>query len=288
MKKMWSEEEIEYLKELYLEKGLSLTELYSIFNEKFNRNENGISIKIVKLKLKHSKQQIYNIKSRLNSGENNGMFKKESWCKGLTKENNIILNENSKKLSIIIKNQYENGKRNTSGENNGMFGKQSWNKGLTKNTNEKIKKMSENTSQTRKIMYKNYSTEKLLLLKEQLIKARQQCKKKSTKIELEIENLLSSIGVSFIKQKPIHCFIVDFFVNEKLVIECLGDYWHCNPFNSKFNDPLKHNNTQLKNLERDKRKIEYFKNNNIKYLLLWEYDILNNINIIKRKILENI
>ena len=46
MKKMWSEQEIDFIKYLYLKRGLSLTELYPIFIQKFDRNKNGISTKI--------------------------------------------------------------------------------------------------------------------------------------------------------------------------------------------------------------------------------------------------
>jgi len=284
MKEIWSKEEINLLKELYLEKGLSLNELYPIFIQKFNRNKTGIKIKIVKLKLRHTEKQKFEIKSRLNSNEKNGMFGKKSWNKGLTKENNDILKENSKKLSIIVKNDFKNGKRNTSKENNGMFGKLPWNKGMTKYTNNKIKEMGENTSKIRKDMFKKFSENDWIILKNQLKKARLECKKKNTKIELKIKNLLIDSNISFIEQYPIDCFIVDFWVNNNFVIECLGDYWHCNPI--KYIDYNKINNTQMKNLDRDKRKIKYFENNNIKYLLFWESDIEKNINLIRLKILE--
>lgn len=288
MKKMWSDEEIKFLKELYLERGLSMIDLYPIFIEKFNRSENGIAVKINKLKLKHSKQQIFEIKSRLNSGEKNSMFGKSSWNKGLTKETSEILKNNSEKLSTIVKIQFENGQRNTSGKNNGMYGKSSWNKGLNKKTNDKIESMSEKTSKTRKKMFLGYSDEDWVKIKSQLKICRQKCKKKNTNIELKIKNLLTSLNISFIEQYPIDCFIVDFFVNNNLIIECLGDYWHCNSNNSRFNDSSKFNETQKKNLERDKRKIKYFDENNMNYLFLWESDINNDMNYIKSIILDKV
>lgn len=76
MRKMWLDKEINLIKELYLEKGLSANELHPIFNENFNRSKTGIKLKISKLKLRHTKQQIFEIKSRLNCGENNIMFGK--------------------------------------------------------------------------------------------------------------------------------------------------------------------------------------------------------------------
>ena len=288
MKKMWSKKENDFLKELYLEKGLSLTELYPIFIKKFNRSENGISVKIKKMKLKHTNQQIFEIKSRLKSGEKNPMFGKTSWNKNLTKETNEILKNNSQILSDIVKKQYENGERDTTGKNNGMYNKLPWNKDLTKYTNDKIKNMSEKTSQSKKQMYNKYSEKDWTILKNQLKIARQKCKKKNTKIELKIKNLLTSLNLTFIEQHPIDCFIVDFFVNNNLIIECLGDYWHCNPKISKFNDSSNFNETQKKNLERDKRKIKYFDKNEMNYLLLCESDINNDDINIKSRILEKL
>ena len=286
MKKMWSEQEIDFIKYLYLKRGLSLTELYPIFIQKFDRNKNGISTKIVKLKLKHTKQQIFEIKSRLNSGEKNAMFGKKSWNKGLTKKTDETLKKNYQKISNIVKIQYKNGERNTSGKNNGMYGKLPWNKDLNKQTNIKIESMSQNISKTRKKMFSNYSDEDWLKLKNQLKICRQKCKKKNTKIELKIRDLLTSLNLLFIEQYPIDCFIVDFFVNNNLIIECFGDYWHCNP--NRFDDLSKLNNTQIKNLERDKRKIKYFEENEMDYILLWESNINRDINSIQNKILERI
>ena len=61
----WSEKEIELLKKLYLKDGLSLIELTPIFNKKYERSDNSIHLKIKRLKLNHSKEQISEIKSRL-------------------------------------------------------------------------------------------------------------------------------------------------------------------------------------------------------------------------------
>jgi len=51
-----------------------------------------------------------------------------------------------------------------------------------------------------------------------------------TSIELAIEELLKSLGITFESQKPIGKFIVDIYIpTKKMVIECDGDYWHALP-----------------------------------------------------------
>ena len=61
----------------------------------------------------------------------------------------------------------------------------------------------------------------------------------------------------------------DFYLFDyNFVIECQGDYWHGNKeYFKELND------IQLKNIERDKNKIEYLRKNNIKSLFLWENEI---------------
>ena len=56
MRKCWTDKEVELLVKLYEKDGLSLSELYPIFNKEFNRTLQSVNIKIVKLKLKHSKE----------------------------------------------------------------------------------------------------------------------------------------------------------------------------------------------------------------------------------------
>ena len=60
-----------------------------------------------------------------------------------------------------------------------------------------------------------------------------------------------------------------------ILIEIDGDFWHCNP-NTKFKEPKYE--CQFKNLKRDNIKNEWCKDNNIKLIRFWEYDINNNLN----------
>jgi very-short-patch-repair endonuclease len=57
-------------------------------------------------------------------------------------------------------------------------------------------------------------------------------------------------------------------------IEVDGDFWHCNP-NTKHNKPIYE--SQFKNLEKDKIKTNWCKENNYNLIRFWEYDINNNL-----------
>jgi len=73
-------------------------------------------------------------------------------------------------------------------------------------------------------------------------------------------------------------YLCDFcFLNEKLIVEVNGDYWHCNP---KIYPNGPKNSQQLKGIEKDKLKEEFIKeadNGAWTYLVLWELDIMENI-----------
>ena len=93
-------------------------------------------------------------------------------------------------------------------------------------------------------------------------------------------------NIRFHSNYPIDKYLVDFYIDKyNLVIECFGDYWHANPIKYK-NKIL--TEAQIKNLDRDKRKEKYLKDNNINYIFLWETDIHKNINYVKETIFNEI
>lgn len=125
MRRIWADEEIKFLKTLYIEKGLSISEFYNDFNKKYqDRTKTAVEIKIRKLKLKHTTIQLHNIKSRLNSGVNNGMYGKIGANNGLTKENSERIKMAGEKISVKRKDMFKNGYLPSHiGENNPMYGK---------------------------------------------------------------------------------------------------------------------------------------------------------------------
>ena len=160
MRVYWSKEEEEELKYYYEELGLSLSEFLDDFLKKYPiRTKISLEVKIGKLKLRHTKNQIHDLKSRLNTGEKNGMYGKIGPNTGLTKENSERMLNASKKMSKTRKELFENGILNVSGEKNGMYGKESWCKGKTKYTDIRIENACEKMSISKKNLWNNLSQE---------------------------------------------------------------------------------------------------------------------------------
>lgn len=286
MKKIWLKEEVLYLRDLYEKEGLSLSEIFPMFNEKYNRSLESIKIKIKKLKLSHTNEQTKKIKSRLKSGELNSMFGKPSPLRGLNKENSEIIRLASKKNSETRKEMYENGLLpDISGDKNPMYGIKSWNNGLNKFTDKRIMQYSEKVSKSKKLEWLSKSDEEKDKIIRRLNDAMIQ-NKKPTKIENKIEDYIKSLNINYKKNYRVGRFLVDFYLLDyNLVIECDGDYWHSNP---KFYDSKNLDKIQIKNKDRDNRKEKLLNENEINFIRLWEHDIHNYFEIVKNKINKSI
>lgn len=286
MKTKWLNDEVKLLKELYISNGLSLIELLPFFLKKYNRSEESVRIKIKRLNLRHTKQQKKDIKSRLNSGEKNGMFGKESPLRGLNKENSELIRISSEKISKTRKKMFNEGLLpNNSGEKNPMFGKTPWNLGLNKYNTPSIKLASEKSSKSKKLAWLKKTPEERekIILKLNLAMIQTN---KPTKIEIKMERFLVNENIEFIKNYKIGIFLVDFYLpKHNLIIECDGDYWHANP---NFIKGKELTTPQLQNIERDKRKNKELKKRKIRFLRFWEHDINNDfdkvISLIKKSL----
>lgn len=269
MRIYWTKEEEDELRHYYENLGLSVSEFYTDFIKKYPyRTIESLKIKIVKLKLRHTKEQKFQIKSRFTKGENNGMFGKEGPNKGLNKDNSERIKNSSEKMSKTRKKMFKYGLLSLSGEKNGMFGKDPWNKGLTKYTHNSLLEAGLKQSKFRKEYWESLSdVEKDKIVGDLSLAANKA--KKDTKIEIIIKDTLDGLDIKYVKNFRCDRYIFDFYLTDfNFVIECQGDYWHGNPeYFSEFNE------IQLKNLERDKRKIDYLQENNIKSLYLWENEI---------------
>lgn len=285
MRIYWSDAEEEFIKYNYVDLGLSVSELYNNHIKIYPfRTLTSLKIKIKKLKLRHTKEQTSNIKSRLNSGENNGMYGRDAWCKGQTKYTNEKIKTASEKLSITRKQMHIDGKLpDFSGENNPMYGKDGWCKGQTKYTNDILKKAGEKNAISQKERWDSFSEEKQNSIIGRLTLASNKARK-DTKIEIIIKDVLDKMELSYIKNHKHSRFVFDFYLTDyNFVIECQGDYWHGN---SEFFKNL--NQIQIANIERDKIKIEYLKSSNIKSFFIWENEIYKNQNNLEEIIWEQL
>lgn len=104
----------------------------------------------------------------------------------------------------------------------------------------------------------------------------------NTKPQKIINDMLEQINVGYINEKTYKYYSVDNYLFEyDLIIEVMGDFWHCNPL--KYIDVF--NSIQEKRIPKDKAKHTYIKNNhNIEILYLWEDDIYNRPYLCKRLI----
>jgi very-short-patch-repair endonuclease len=108
-------------------------------------------------------------------------------------------------------------------------------------------------------------------------------------IEQKVEHILQSLKVSYTPQASIDKYTVDFLVNEKYIVECYGDYWHCNPqqyTSSYFNKGKKKTAEEIWN--RDRHRKEYFEQLGYKFICLWETDIHEHPKIVRSKIKSSI
>ena len=90
------------------------------------------------------------------------------------------------------------------------------------------------------------------------------------------------MNVKFEREYSVEYYAIDnYLVENNLMIEVQGDYWHSNP--NKFKNKI--TEQQFNGIRKDKAKHSYIKNNyNIEVLYLWEYDILNNIDVCEKLI----
>jgi very-short-patch-repair endonuclease len=124
-----------------------------------------------------------------------------------------------------------------------------------------------------------------------MARKRKQSKKVTTTntIESKVERILQSLNVSYQPQASIDKYTVDFLVNEKYIVECYGDYWHCNPHrytSSYFNKGKKKTAEEI--WHRDMERKAQFEKMGYKFLCLWESDINNHPKIVRSKIKQNI
>jgi hypothetical protein len=189
------------------------------------------------------------------------------------------------------------------GSGNPMYGANPWNSGLTKDTDERIKKISDNMMGnvfTEDILKKmsdsakkrevhghtgfKHSEESKQIMREKTIarfKAGSFPQTNSLphiKTREVLEEIIGEINKDFEEEFEYGGYVFDFKVGKNL-IEVQGDYFHCNP---KTRHATPKNKMQENNIERDKRKSNFvLKEQEYNLIEFWEYDIINNIEIIK-------
>lgn len=96
---------------------------------------------------------------------------------------------------------------------------------------------------------------------------------RKTKPEQIIENLLKNNNIVYTYNYFVNDFQFDFLLNNNIIIEVHGDFWHCNP-RIYINGPVY--KCQQLHMERDKIKEQYLRQHGYKLYIIWEYDIKQN------------
>ena len=107
----------------------------------------------------------------------------------------------------------------------------------------------------------------------------------TNKIEQTVSSILSKLNLPFKEQVSVDKYTVDFLVDDKYIVECYGDFWHCNPqqyTSSYFNKGKRKTAEEI--WQRDMERKKKFEEMGYKFLCLWESDIRKNPKIIKSKI----
>lgn len=133
------------------------------------------------------------------------------------------------------------------------------------------------------LLYVQYSGIKTKALKENFTK---NLSGLGTSIEIKTRNILESLECEFKEHVYLKDFdlnkqyIPDFIINDKIIIEVNGDFWHA--FNIT---PDKMKPRQRENIIRDIMKYNFYEKMGYKYLVIWEHEFVN-IDSIKNKIKE--
>ena len=117
--------------------------------------------------------------------------------------------------------------------------------------------------------------------------------KKNT-LEIRMATALDILGVEYVRAFPLKKYIADFYLPKfNLIIECFGDFWHGNPTQYAASDMVKFPKSPVmaKTLwEKDKMRLDTYKNMGYDVLVLWETEIktLDKSHMLPQRIMEEI
>ena len=86
--------------------------------------------------------------------------------------------------------------------------------------------------------------------------------------------MLDDLGVAYSRTVRIGRYYVDLLVKGRIVIECFGDYWHCNPriYAPDYDHALLHMRAEDK-WKRDEQRRSVVEQAGYTVIVIWEYDI---------------
>lgn len=108
--------------------------------------------------------------------------------------------------------------------------------------------------------------------------------KTNSKPQQLVDSILDKNEIDYEREKGVKYYCIDNYLsNNNLMIEVMGDYWHCNPL--KFNEKI--NKIQYERIPKDKAKHTHVKNHfDIEILYIWECDTYSDLEKCEKLILE--
>lgn len=106
-----------------------------------------------------------------------------------------------------------------------------------------------------------------------------------TSIESKVALLLRDMHYPYEEQVVIDKYTVDFLVDKKYIVECYGDFWHCNPHqytSSYYNRGKKKTAEEI--WKRDAERKKTFEGLGYKFICLWESEIKEDIPIVRKRL----
>lgn len=189
-------------------------------------------------------------------GENNPMFNKTPWNKGLSKEtsksiDNMAKKRTGKKHSIISRI-----KQSVAAKNRKVHGHTG-----CKHSKENIEKFRQNT---------------LMMIKEG------RYKHTNTMPMRVFRNFLNNKSIKYEEETILSCWSFDFYLQDyDVYIEIDGDYFHSNPKIYPYGPKTK---TQKVNKYRDDKKNKFCEENSIRLVRIWESEILGDVKCVEKKL----
>ena len=106
-----------------------------------------------------------------------------------------------------------------------------------------------------------------------------------SKIEVKVERLLCQMELPFIAQARVDKYTVDFLIKNRYVLECYGDFWHCNPTIYSpdfFNRGNKQYAAEI--WDKDSQRQLYLEKQGFLFLAVWETEINGSLKIVSNKL----
>lgn len=114
--------------------------------------------------------------------------------------------------------------------------------------------------------------------KKRLRKVRKKEQKKTrvskTKIESKVAQFLDDLGIEHCQNKKVGRFNVDFLIRNQYIVECYGNFWHCNP--QKYPPDFYNRGLKCEAHERwakDQKRQKELEALGYQFLVLWETEI---------------